>query len=138
MSVPSSSRIPAVESKVTILLAGDSSLELQTLRIMLEAGGFHVLSAGEDGDVSLILRRSLSPIDLLLIGAERDGANLALEIGRIYPHLPVLLISGQDLPASANSEFSYFKRPVRPLIIVQTVRAMLGLNEPRSSAQGMA
>ncbi len=123
---------------VRILAVEDIPANLALLHAVLEPAGFDVRDATTlqdarrallDGQPSLIL------LDVRL--PDGDGLDLAREMRRRPEarHIPILAISASVLPheradALAAGCDSFMAKPIRPSELLQSVRSLLGINEP--------
>lgn len=85
------------DGKPTVLVVEDDPCLLYLIERMLASGGFQTLAAGRAIDgLSLVRERQggldLAIIDLVMPGM--SGLDLATELGREYPDLTILYISG--------------------------------------------
>ncbi len=76
-------------------------------------------------------------IDLLLSDLQMpgmDGRELARRLRRLWPELPVLLVSGYDpAPAEApDDSFGFLQKPFSPAVLLQAIQAVF----PRGRAAG--
>jgi CheY-like chemotaxis protein len=85
----------------TILCIDDEPQILSLRKAFLEAFGFRVLTA-ESGREGLRLLCEGHPVDLVLLDyvmPEMTGDRIAAELKRLYPHLPIVVMSGfPDVP----------------------------------------
>ena len=82
-------------SAVTILLVDDDELVLNNTSTMLEEIGHQVVKANSGGDALSVLERT--QVDLVITDYAMpfmSGLNLAAEISKHWPTLPVILVSG--------------------------------------------
>jgi CheY-like chemotaxis protein len=78
----------------TILCVDDDELGLNIRRLLLESRGYRVLTAISGPDALNLLGRE--PVDLLLLDyymPEMNGATVAAEVKKLYPQLPILMLS---------------------------------------------
>ena len=80
-----------------ILVVEDDALLRQVLRRMLEAAGFRVLAAGSVREALAAGKAHLEDLALLLVDVVmpgRSGVQLAAELSRLHPDLPVVFMTG--------------------------------------------
>lgn len=100
--MPNNTATPAI-----LVIDDDETLAL-AVKLMLEAEGYSVTLA-DDGDMGL---RALDqqPFDLVItdiIMPEREGLETILTIGKRYPGLPVIAISGGGRNSAMKSSYLY-------------------------------
>jgi DNA-binding NtrC family response regulator len=84
----------------TILVVDDDPDIRSLTRTFLEHEGYEVCTSGDANRAAHIFQTS-THIDLLITDysmPHRSGMDLALELKSIQPSLPVLIISGADIP----------------------------------------
>jgi CheY-like chemotaxis protein len=86
-----------------VLCVDDEAIGLRVRKIMLESHGFEVLTAS-DGQEGLSLFDQ-NPVDLVVLDYYMpglNGADVAAEMRRRRPHVPIIFLSAYfSLPASA-------------------------------------
>jgi CheY-like chemotaxis protein len=87
-----------------VLCIDDHSEVLAILREFLQTSGYSVLTAA-NGKAGLKLLAS-NPVDAVIVDYEmpgKSGAEVAREVRRLRPHVPILMFSGYvaELPATA-------------------------------------
>ena len=91
-------------SSRTILVADDTpSVRLVVARICA-ANGYRVIEATDAADALRLAGASLGAIDLLVTDVDMPGMSgleLATELRKLMPGLPVCLVSGRDLDSGA-------------------------------------
>jgi CheY-like chemotaxis protein len=89
------------EGPKTILCIDDELEILRLRRKLLETHGFKVLTA-LSGDQGLRMLSESPVVDLVLLDfamSQRDGAQVAEELKSLYPHVPIIAVSGYpELP----------------------------------------
>ena len=118
------SRVP------TVLVVDDEPLLRKLMRLALEQGGFHVLTAENGRDAVSVSESHPGEIDLLVSDVMMpgmDGPTLAEELLHEDPNLPVLFVTGSSerLPLHKNERFPYIEKPFSTGTLVFTVRKML-------------
>ncbi len=87
----------AARGEGTILLVEDEGQVGEVVRRTLEAAGYRVLLAADGRQGLDSLRAHRGRVDLVVsdvIMPEMNGAELSAEVRRLYPSLPILLVSG--------------------------------------------
>ncbi|WP_158266696.1 response regulator [Alsobacter soli] len=111
-----------------VLLVEDGLLLRFMMAQMLENTGFVVIGAG-DADEALSLLEAdsfaivVSDIDM---PGEMDGVELAHEIRSRWPEVPVILISGEELPSRELPDgCPFLPKPVPDRLLVALMREMI-------------
>jgi signal transduction histidine kinase len=102
---------------VRVLLVEDNETLGDITAALLTAHGAQVQRANCAEQALLVLAAQGPPAVVLsdvVMPGERDGLALAREVRRLYPGLPVLLISGYN-KAAADSEFRVLRKPCSQL-----------------------
>ena len=120
----------ALRDPLVVLIVEDEPLVREIATLEFEDAGFHVIAAG-DGDTAVSHLASDAAIDLLFtdirLPGSIDGWTIADRARELRPGLPVIYATGftADAPRLVpNSRF--FKKPYRPLAIIEAARAMMG------------
>jgi len=134
------------DGKPTVLVVEDDSGLLQLLVKMLASGGFDTVAAGRAADgLSLVRQRQgafdLAIVDMVMPGM--SGLDLATDLGREYPSLKILYISGYagSLAADALSRRTpdrVLLKPFTEQTLLERVRMLLEIaprREPGQAAQ---
>lgn len=83
--------------KTKVLLVEDESVTRMVMADFLEDEGYHVLEAW-DGDEAVRLLNEPNQFHILLTDVQmpgsQDGVDVAIHARRLYPRLPVLVVSG--------------------------------------------
>lgn len=116
----------------TILLAEDEEFIRKLTSRILEANGYDVLMAADGAEALAIGRRNIGRIDLLLTDVVMPGlggAEVAVELRRSRPDLPVLYMSGYafealDLEELGDGE-SYLPKPFTSDALLKEIGRML-------------
>ena len=111
----------------TILLVDDEPLVRQFVGLLLKNAGYHVLEAG--GPAEALMAFNACDADLLLtdvIMPGMSGTELAAQLKRDRPDLPVLFISGycQDFAGDMQGHLC-IQKPFHPQTLLAQVRAAL-------------
>jgi CheY-like chemotaxis protein len=131
-SDPESRELPRSHGECVLLVDDDDSVLTVTTR-MLNSLGYAVKSAGSAQEALSVLEAS-PQVDLLLtdimLGDGYSGPELAREVERRRPDLPVLFVSGfpqKKLEESGfvSSKVPFLAKPFRKAGIAQAVRAAL-------------
>ena len=131
---------PAAGGSETILLVEDDERLRLVVRRILAERGYRVLDAPSAARALEIARDEAErPADLVItdvILARGNGVELAAELGRAWPGVPVIFMSGytgdhlpglEALPPDAR----FLPKPFTPDVLVATVRAALEGAAPR-------
>lgn len=124
----------------TVLVVEDDPHLLRLVELMLVSGGFSVVTSGTaSGGLDLVReqdgRFDLAVIDMVMPGV--SGLDLATDLGREYPNLKILYISGYigSLAAEALSRRSPDRVLLKPFTedaLLSRVRMLLDI-APRSA-----
>jgi len=115
-----------------LLVEDDEEVRAVMARALRQQG--YVVHEASDGRAGLdLLCRRAGPIDLVIadvVMPALGGRELAAQIARRFPALPVLLISGYPGPAPGEdegreAEGAFIQKPVEPEDLARKVRAML-------------
>ncbi len=95
-------------SKTTVLCVDDQQNDRHLQRELFERSGFRVLTAENWSEASALL--SMNHVDIVILDyrlVEANAIDLAIEIRKNRPRVPIILLSGflQDVP-------EYFRRAV--------------------------
>jgi CheY-like chemotaxis protein len=100
--------------KLCVLVVDDDSLVLSGTAAMIEDLGHHTLEAGSGQQALACLTRD-DKIDLVItdqVMPEMTGTELAAEIGRKWPHIPVILATGYaELSSDAGLHLLKLNKP---------------------------
>ncbi len=122
--------------KGTILLVEDEKYMRNTLSLVLENAGYHVVEA-ENGQhalrLILQLKSSTHPVDLMLLDSEVSGLTgwqVLAELKQYHLSVPTIVIMGlieqrtfQHIPG--NGEVEYLKKPLHPEEVIAGVSRIL-------------
>lgn len=115
----------------TILVVDDDDSLRSILKQILSHQGFRVVEAGNGVEASVVLRRRVQELDLLLIDAVlpgRSGLEIIAEVRTLRPDLPVLLITGysrEALGARIRDSVPVLAKPFGPATVVRRIRRLL-------------
>jgi CheY-like chemotaxis protein len=119
------------KTKPKVLVVDDERVIADTLSMILNQSGFesHAVYSGEG---ALEMARALEP-DMLIsdvIMSDLNGIDAAIRIRALFPHIKVLLFSGQaataDLLEKARAqgyEFEILAKPVHPQDLLSRLRS---------------
>lgn len=123
-------------SCATILLAEDDDAVRRLAERVLRGAGYRVVCAA-DGRAARTLARRLTSVDLLVtdvILPGRNGRQLAEELTRMFPGLPVVFTSaysrGMLTDGGGDLGVAYLPKPFTPTSLTETVRAALAVRRP--------
>lgn len=90
-------------AKTTVLCVDDDRTSLECRRLLLSSAGYDVLTANSGPEALAMFRPSC--VDLIIVDYTMpgmDGGVVAWRLKATAPHVPVLMISGEDqIPARA-------------------------------------
>ncbi len=121
---------PASLAGASVLLVEDDAELADVTTALLEAHGATVAHAA-DADAALVLLRAGGSVDVVLsdvvMPGAMDGVALAHEVRRIWPSLPLVLISGYVGRAAQAHDFTVLRKPCAPQALLAALRdAMAG------------
>ncbi|AYN96503.1 MULTISPECIES: response regulator [Pseudomonas] len=114
----------------TVLVVEDEEVIREFVRELLDGEGFNVMTA-ESADVAhALLQDKAADIDLLItdirMPGSMDGAQLANHVGATWPHIPIIVMSGYDTPATASIKYKVRFLP-KPWSIGQLIDMVTGV-----------
>jgi CheY-like chemotaxis protein len=114
----------------TILCIDDEPEVLRVREQLLEMHGFLVLTASS-GARGLRLLSDGQSVDLILLDyvmPEMSGDQIAEELKRLYPRVPIVLVSGfQELPETLLGMVDgYVRKGEDPEAVIRTITQVLG------------
>jgi two-component system, cell cycle sensor histidine kinase and response regulator CckA len=136
MAAPS----PLQPYSATVLVVDDEEMMRSLLIRTMEAEHYQVYAAG-DGVEALELMGKGLPVDLVVADVSMprmDGRQLAAELSRLHPHLPVVLISGVYLGGTPELPGPVLPKPFTPMALASRVREVLALLGPGRRSQPAA
>ena len=115
-----------------ILVIEDEALVLEILQIMLESGGYDVLTAS-NGEIGMELCRR-EKIDLVILMPEKGGIEVIAELQKDMPNIKIIAITGGGRMGDLNFlEYSEIlgatrslHKPIRRSKLLETVSDVLG------------
>lgn len=114
-----------------VILVEDDPLVRRTTARVLTAAGYEVIALS-DGLEALGMLDGAQKVSCVVsdISMPRlDGVELADRLARLRPHLPVLLMSGNQDPGleeSSSKTRRYLPKPVKPEELLQTLEELIG------------
>jgi DNA-binding NtrC family response regulator len=114
----------------TILIVDDDALIRIVAAEYFARQGFGVYQASNATAAFDILARANPAVDVVLsdvaMPEKMDGIHLCQQIMQHWPHIPVLLASGNELPDGANAPAAhFFLKPYRLTNVHRTIDALL-------------
>jgi len=111
-----------------ILLVDDETPVRRLIKTILVRQGFQVIEA-EDGLTALSRLHELKGDLSLIVSDVRmprfDGMSLCREVRNRFPHIPVLLYSG-DAPEASSVGDRFLAKPVHPDVLIRAVEELVG------------
>lgn len=114
--------------KPIVLIVDDNPMVRSLLTRTMELERYHVYAAA-DGVEALTLLDKLPPVELVIADVSMprmDGRELAIEMSKQHPHIPLLLISGVYLGGVAGLPGPVLPKPFTAMALVSRVREVLG------------
>jgi len=114
-----------VQCSPAVLVVDDDAVVRSIMTRSLQYEGWTVYYAVDGVDALGVLEDN--PIDVVVSDVmmpRMDGRNLAAEIGRLYPAVPVILVSGAHIGVS-NTPNVFLPKPFSPTILVSTIREVM-------------
>ncbi len=123
----------AEQHQPTVLVIEDDDDVVVAMSCILSREGYLVMSAGTGHDALGALRQPLSPIDVVILDVhlpDVSGIDLCIRLREMYPHLPVIVCSGEAEPSEVARLLElgvhrYFQKPIAPDELLSTVEAAL-------------
>ncbi|MDR3403732.1 MAG: response regulator [Chthoniobacter sp.] len=112
---------PAAEARVKVLVVDDETAILFTLKRILEYSGYevHTASSGREG-LSAFQQGQWDLVTLDRSMPEMNGEEVAAEMRRIAPHVPLILITGFPNAVLRPALFdTVLGKPFRPQELLQ-------------------
>lgn len=130
-------------AKTTVLCVDDDRTSLECRGLLLSAAGYNVLTANSGPEALAIFHASC--VDLIILDYAMpgmDGGVVAWRLKATAPHIPLLMISGEDqVPARASLWVDEFiSKGENPTKFLTAVRNLLTTASPFTfflRAQGM-
>jgi CheY-like chemotaxis protein len=128
-----------LEDKAVILCVDDEENPLVLRRLVLEEAGYDVITASSAAEALAIV--STRRVDLVLsdhVMPGSTGAELARQIKAAWPSLPVILLSGvNEIPAGAESADLFLSKVEGPVILCETIAAVLSDHNGRRNQDSL-
>jgi two-component system response regulator AtoC len=117
----------------TVLLVEDDEVTRNVMTRILVREGYLVLTAESGHDAMSIIRRPLSPLDVVVLDVhlpDISGIELCARIRERYPAMPVVVCTGEAEPHEAARLLElgvqrYFRKPIAADELLATVEAVL-------------
>jgi|SRR5262245_4868795 len=117
----------------TVLIIEDDESVATAMTCLLTREGYLVMTAATGHDALGMLRRPISPIDVVILDVhlpDVSGISLCTRLREFYPKLPVIVCSGEAEPAEVARLLElgvhrYFQKPIGPDELLSTVEAAL-------------
>ncbi|HTQ57063.1 MAG TPA: PAS domain S-box protein [Bryobacteraceae bacterium] len=117
------------EGRGTVLVVDDERGMRHLARAILEQHGYRVLTAGDGGEAIEVFRRHAAQVAVVVLDLTMPvmhGEDVAAELLKIRPGVPVVLSSGYGEPgASGSSSLGFLKKPYQPAELVAAVQKAL-------------
>jgi CheY-like chemotaxis protein len=121
---------PLPQLSPTVLVVDDDHLMRAVLVQILSSEGWRVYPAAGGAEALEFLAGNAGVdvvvSDVIMPGV--DGQELAAELGRRFPRLPVLLISGGHMGGRSYAG-PFLPKPFSPTSLVSTIRELLAVGE---------
>jgi CheY-like chemotaxis protein len=116
-----------------VLVVEDDEPTRLAMTQILAHEGYLVLTAATGHDALAVLHAPLSPIDVVLFDVhlpDLNGTELCARLRQLYPHLPVIVCSGEANPGEVArllelGAHRYFQKPITPEELLASVEAAL-------------
>ena len=112
----------------TVLVVDDEEIMRLLLIRTMELEHYHVYAAADGLEALMMLKAGLT-VDLVVADVSMprmDGRELAIELLKRDPHLPIVLISGVYLGGGADFPGPVLPKPFTPTTLASRVREVLG------------
>jgi DNA-binding response OmpR family regulator len=119
----------------TVLIVDDEASLRQSLSLVLKSGGYRVTTASSVAEANQFLKAGAFDLVFLdLKMPEVDGLTLLREIRRLYPHMPVLILTAHATLDSAMEAVrlgarDYLLKPIDPERILARAKEILAENQ---------
>jgi CheY-like chemotaxis protein len=133
MAAPS----PRQTHPATVLVVDDEEIMRLLLIRTMETEHYQVYAAADGLEALMMLEEGLS-VDLVVADVSMprmDGRQLALELTKRDPHIPVVLISGVYLGGGTEFPVPVLPKPFTPMALAARVREVLGQYGPSRRSQ---
>ena len=113
-----------------VVLAEDEPLIRILIADVMREAGFEVMEAGHAEEALGHLRSRPATIHLLFtdihMPGQMNGHALAFDVARVWPHIALLVTSGEPPVERLPPGSSFLKKPYEPLHAVEHARALTG------------
>ncbi|HKP64148.1 MAG TPA: ATP-binding protein [Polyangiales bacterium] len=113
----------------TILVVDDEELVRRATRSMLTRSGYSVLECCDGDEALRVVAERRAAIDLVVLDRSmpgRRGEDVLVELRKLAPHVPVVLLSGQPFAnESASRASASLIKPVTADEMLRTIRGLL-------------
>jgi CheY-like chemotaxis protein len=115
------------DAKPVILCVDDECIALNLRKAVLEKWGYTVVPANSGKEALQLIERQ--PVDLVLtdlLMPGLSGTDVAREIKRLRPDVPVVLLSGvNEIPEDANIADMFLSKVEGPQVMLEKISQML-------------
>ncbi|HLJ57152.1 MAG TPA: response regulator [Chthonomonadaceae bacterium] len=125
--------------ETTLLIVDDDPLMTELFRVSMSRRGFRVLTACGGREALGIVQADDSAVRLVVTDVtmpEMDGLELARELGRVRPDLPVLLSTGHDadmeVAAGLPNVLGIVNKPYQARDLAERIRAIVACGPAES------
>jgi len=122
------------EAKALILCVDDEPIPLTLRKSVLEKWGFAVLAVRSGAEALAMIERQ--PVDLVLtdlLMPGLSGTELAREMKRLRPNIPVVLLSGvNEIPEDAEAADLFLSKVEGPVAMCNKISEMLNRSRAKS------
>jgi DNA-binding response OmpR family regulator len=114
----------------SILIIDDDRNLRQSMALVLRRAGYRVDMAGTVGEAMADLKYGHYDLAILDMMMPDDGTILLPRLHRLYPHLPILILSSQLTPevpfvSLHSGKYARLIKPVTPEALLENVKAIL-------------
>ena len=126
----------------TVLVVDDEEIMRLLLIRTMEMEHYQVYAAADGLEALMMLEGGLA-VDLVVADVSMprmDGRQLAMELSKRDPHIPIVLISGVYLGGGTDFPGPVLPKPFTPMALAARVREVLGQYGPlrRSQSAGLS
>jgi len=117
-----------LQRSLAVLVVDDDRIMRAVLTRILAAEGWQVHAAA-DGIEALEFLANSPSVNIVVTDVmmpRLDGRALAAELGKLYPRMPVLLISGAHLGGRSYAG-PFLPKPFTPMSLVASIRELLAV-----------